>query len=54
MDSDRCYRFFVVEDAAGNVHAVLGTYRYQGLVTEIMSGRTSFGQTATHAGNVSV
>jgi len=43
-DEDRRYRFFVIEDPEGNVHATLGTYRYQGVVTEIMSGRTSFGK----------
>jgi hypothetical protein len=45
-DIERSYRFFVVEDSGGNVHAVLGTYRYQGLVTEIMSARTKFGKSS--------
>jgi lipid II:glycine glycyltransferase (peptidoglycan interpeptide bridge formation enzyme) len=36
----------VVEDSGGNVHAVLGTYCYQGIVTEIMSGRTNFGKSS--------
>ncbi len=40
------YRFFVVEDSGGNVHAVLGTYNYNGLVTEITSGRTAFGKSS--------
>jgi hypothetical protein len=45
-DRERSYRFFVVEDSGSNVHAVLGTYRYQGVVTEIMSGRTNFGKSS--------
>lgn len=45
-DIDRAYRFFVVEDRDGNIHATLGTYRYQGVVTEIMSGRTDIGKSS--------
>lgn len=45
-DSGRSYRFFVVEDASGNVHAALGTYSYNGVVTEVMSGRTAFGKSS--------
>jgi hypothetical protein len=46
-DEGRHYRFFVIEDSGGNIHATLGTYRYQGVVTEIMSGRTSFGRSSS-------
>lgn len=45
-DEERSYRFFVVHDDAGHVHATLGTYRYQGMATEIMSRRTSAGVAA--------
>jgi Acetyltransferase (GNAT) domain len=43
-DSDCHYNFFVVEDANGEIHAFLGTYRYQRVATEIMSGRTTVGR----------
>lgn len=43
-DSGRSYRFFVVEDPGGNFHAALGTYSYNGVATEILSGRTAFGK----------
>ena len=45
-DSGRSYRFFVVEDSSGNVHAALGTYSYNGVATEILSGRTAFGKSS--------
>lgn len=44
-DCGRAYRFFVVQDESGAVHATLGTYRYQGVATEILSRRTAIGQT---------
>lgn len=45
-DSERSYRFFVVQDSSGNVHAALGTYSYNGVATEILSGRTAFGKSS--------
>lgn len=45
-DSERSYRFFVVKDSGGNVHAALGTYSYNGVATEILSGRTAFGKSS--------
>ena len=41
LDPDRHYRYFVARDPAGCVLAVLGTYRWNGLATEIMSERTA-------------
>jgi hypothetical protein len=37
------YRFFLCESAQGAALATLGTYRFNGLVTEIMSARTASG-----------
>jgi hypothetical protein len=38
------YRFFVAKDADGRVLATLGTYRFNGIATEIMSGRTALSE----------
>jgi lipid II:glycine glycyltransferase (peptidoglycan interpeptide bridge formation enzyme) len=40
LDPDRHYRYFVARAADGTVLGTLGTYRWNGLVTEIMSERT--------------
>ena len=44
IDRGRHYRFFVAKDSAGAVHATLGSYAFNGVATEIMSCRTSVGQ----------
>ena len=46
LDAARAYRFFVATDAAGAVLATLGTYRFNGVATEVMSGRTPAGLAA--------
>ena len=46
IDGGRHYRFFIAKDQAGAVHATLGTYAFNGLATEIMSGRTAVGKKA--------
>jgi hypothetical protein len=42
----RHYRFLVAKDGAGAVHATLGTYAFNGVATEVWSGRTAAGQKA--------
>lgn len=42
-DRERSYCFFVVRDEFARVHATIGTYRHQGVATEITSRRTSTG-----------
>jgi len=44
VDRRRHYRFFVAKDRGGAVHAVLGTYSFNGVATEIMSGRPPAGR----------
>jgi hypothetical protein len=44
IDGGRHYRFLIAHDRAGAVHAVLGTYSFNGVATEIMSGRTTIGR----------
>lgn len=44
IDCGRHYRFLVAKDNAGEVHATLGTYAFNGVATEIMSGRTPVGR----------
>lgn len=45
-DTRRYYRFLVAKDSSDTVHATLGTYAFNGVATEIMSGRTLAGRTA--------
>lgn len=40
LDPDRHYRYFVASDADGCILGTLGTYRWNGVATEIMSERT--------------
>ena len=44
IDRGRHYRFFVVKDGTGTVHATLGTMSYNGMATEILSTRTLAGR----------
>jgi hypothetical protein len=44
IDGGRHYRFLVAKDGAGQIHATLGTYTFNGVATEIMSGRTLVGK----------
>jgi hypothetical protein len=46
IDGGRHYRFFVVKDGGGAVHATLGTMSYNGMATEILSARTPAGRQA--------
>ena len=43
-ENGRIYRFFIVKNKKDAVMATLGTYHWQGIVTEIMSHRTQAGQ----------
>ena len=42
-DKTRHYHFFIIADPNDKVCAVLGTYSYNGVATEIMSARTHYG-----------
>jgi hypothetical protein len=46
VDRGRHYRFFVVKDSGGAVHATLGTMSYNGMATEVLSTRTLAGRRA--------
>jgi hypothetical protein len=43
LDRGDHYRFYVAVDPAGDVHATLGAYRFNGMATEISSARTPAG-----------
>jgi hypothetical protein len=43
LDRDDYYRFYIAVDSRGDVHATLGTYRFNGMATEISSSRTPVG-----------
>lgn len=40
LDNGRYYNYFFVKNSQGHILATLGTYRYKGVATEIMSHRT--------------
>lgn len=44
LDRGRHYRFYVAIGPEEDVHATLGTYRFGGVATEIMSSRTTAGR----------
>lgn len=46
IGAGRHYRFLTAKDQSGVVHATLGTYSFNGVATEIMSGRTPAGTVA--------
>jgi hypothetical protein len=43
LDDGDHYRFYLAVDTQGDVHATLGTYRFNGMATEISSSRTPVG-----------
>jgi hypothetical protein len=44
LDAGRAYRFFAALSSSGDVLATLGTYRFNGMATEVMSARTPAGR----------